>query len=136
VREILLAVSAFALMLPLVRAQNGSDVSAKFAEAESHAPKGFPTLFIVRSSSRSPGQLFGSNGDCAMDLVTLGKVYDVYAQDTFRECVALSPHTVVWGHDHRIIGSEVIDLLDTGGPKPKSRRYLVRNVILVDPATQ
>lgn len=112
------------------------DLTAKFKEAESHAPKGYPTLFIVRSASMSPGAL-GESGGCAMTLETLGQVYQVATSPSWPgKCTAYQPGTAIWGRVHTILGT-VVDLLDDiKEGKAKYSRYLVTDVTLVNPETQ
>ena len=110
---------------------------ANFKEAEAQAPKGFPTLFRVNSAAVDPGQLFGTDRGCTMRLETAGQLYEVTGLGGFTaDCTVFQPGSMVWGHVHRILGT-VVDVLDTRGlKKPKSRRYKVEAIALVDPATQ
>jgi hypothetical protein len=108
---------------------------AKFKEVESHAPKGYPTLFAVASSSMQPGSL-GQSQTCVMELETLGSVYFVTAEAGFvTPCKAFQPGTMVFGRVHNLLG-QVVDVIDPAEQKPKSHRYLVKNVTLVDPSRQ
>lgn len=108
----------------------------KFNALQATAPKGFPTLFVVATATVSPSTFLGSDGGCVMNLETLGKVYFVATSPgMFSDCKAFQPGTVLWGHVHKILGT-VVDVLDTTETKQKSRRYIVKNVSLVDPASQ
>jgi hypothetical protein len=113
------------------------DFATKFKEAESHAPKGYPTLFVVTTASVEPSTLFGNDGGCAMNLETLGQIYFVGVEPGFfsDQCKAFQPGTVLWGHLHRNVAA-VVDVIDPSETKPKSRRYIVKNVTLVNPETQ
>jgi hypothetical protein len=113
------------------------DFATKFKEAESRAPKGYPTLFIVTSASISPATL-GSAQECGMSLETLGRRYLVVGQAGWTTpCKAFQPGTPLFGHIHQMV-DQVVDLVDPkdANPKPKSHRYFVRDITLVDPATQ
>jgi hypothetical protein len=108
---------------------------AKFKEAESHAPKGYPTLFVVTSSSITPASLGDTQG-CVMNIETLGRSYFVVGQaGWFAPCKAIQPGSPVWGHVHQMV-DQVVDIIDPADPKPKSHRYFVRDITLLDPASQ
>jgi hypothetical protein len=122
------------LLCSLQAAAQSVDV-AKFRETESHAPKGYPTLFMVKWAVMQPGSLAQSQ-TCSMQLETLGSVYLVGAENGFTSpCKVYSPGTALWGHVHNLLG-QVVDVIDPADPKSKSHRYLVTNVTLVDVATQ
>jgi hypothetical protein len=71
-----------------------------------------------------------------MDLETAGQILSVSSPPgMFGPCKAFQPGAIVWGHIHRVLGA-VVDVLDTTGTKAKSRRYVIENVTLVDPAVQ
>lgn len=116
----------------------GQDFAARFKEAESHAPKGYPTLFIVTSASITPATLGGTQ-ECGMSLETLGRRYFVVGEASWlAACKSFQPGKALFGHVHQMV-DQVVDLVDPeemAGKKPKSRRYFVRDISLVDPATQ
>lgn len=113
--------------------------AAKFKEVETHAPKGYPTLFMVKWSAMAPASL-GQSQECSMELETLGNIYRVDVPNGIvTPCKALTPGTPLWGRVHNNFVGQVIDAIessDASVAKPKSRRYFVRSVQLVDPATQ
>jgi hypothetical protein len=115
---------------------NQSILQDRFKVLESQAPKGYPTLFVVSTASMSPGTFLGNDGGCVMNLETFGQIYFVTTGPGFLGgCKAFQPGTVVWGRVHRMLGT-VVDVLDTSEGKPKSRRYTVKDVTLVNPANQ
>ncbi|HXP07576.1 MAG TPA: hypothetical protein VN828_03730 [Acidobacteriaceae bacterium] len=115
---------------------NQAATAQKFKQLEASAPKGYPTPFVVASAVSQPGQLLGREQSCAMNIETLGQVYYVTAMQGFTAaCKVYAPGTVMYGHVHQLLG-QVVDLLDTTGAKPKSHRYTVENVALVDPSQQ
>lgn len=108
----------------------------KLKEAELSAPKGYPTPFVVANAISQPGQVLGREQSCAMSIETLGQVYYVTAVQGFTAaCKVYAPGTLIYGRVHQLLG-QVVDLLDTTGPKPKSHRYTVENVQLVDASKQ
>lgn len=131
----------FAMLLLLVPlsgfAQAGTEPTVKqmFDAMESKAPKGYPTLFVVTTSSVSPSTFMGSDGGCVMNIETFGKVYFVTGASGWHGCKSFQPGTVLWGRVHRVLGT-VVDILDAGEGKPKSLRYTVQDISLVDPETQ
>jgi hypothetical protein len=118
------------------QAETQLTLQQKFEAMQSQAPNGFPTLFVVSTSSVSPSTFLGADGGCSMNLETFGKVYFVETPSgMFKDCKAFQPGTILWGHVHRILGT-VVDVLDSTEGKPKSRRYIVQNISLVNPETQ
>lgn len=114
----------------------GQDLAAKFKEAEVHAPKGYPTLFVVDQAVKRPAVMFGREEECGMTLETLGtRIYVSGAPGMLSGCKMFTPGTLVYGKVHRLLG-QVVDILDTTGDKPKSHRYIVQNIELLDPAKQ
>lgn len=126
----------YALILLLVSiTASAQDFTARFRENESHAPKGYPTFFWVTSSSITPASLGDTQG-CTMYLETLGRRYFVVGQAGWTApCKAFQPGTPLFGHVHQMV-DQVVDLIDPTEAKPKSHRYFVRDITLVDPATQ
>lgn len=133
-----IALLALVFSLPLFAQTEiaSQDKIAKFKEAESRAPKGYPTLFVVSTASSQSGRLMGDQA-CQMNLTTLGKVYFVTAQQGFvSACKVFTPGTVMFGKVHNALLGQIIDLLDATEAKPKKRTYLVQDTSLVDPANQ
>jgi hypothetical protein len=80
--------------------------------------------------------MFGREEECGMSIETIGTRYYVTGGPALMSgCKLFQPGTLIYGKVHRILG-EVVDLLDTTGDKPKSRRYTVHSVELIDPAKQ
>jgi hypothetical protein len=109
---------------------------AAFHAAEARAPKGYPVLFMVDNASGSPSTAF-SNGQCSMDIETIGEIYFVGISSGWGGCKLFTPRSFVFGRVGRgPLGDTYIDLLDQDGGKPHNRRYFVTGTQLVDPATQ
>jgi len=130
-----LALFVLLISLPAI----GQDFTAKFNEAQNRAPKGYPTLFIVTSASISPATLGGTQ-DCVMNIETLGRSYFVVGTASlFAPCKPYSPGTALFGHVHQMV-DQVVDLVDPAeqqsGKRLKPHRYFVRDITLLNPATQ
>lgn len=122
------------ILLLFSLAASAQDITTQFKEAESHAPKGYPTLFLVTTSTITPATLGGAQ-ECGMTIDTLGKRLLIVGEAGWTACKAYQPGTHLWGHVHQMV-DQVVDLLDPTEPRPKGHRYFVRDVTLIDPATQ
>lgn len=133
------ALLAICLVFAPAFAQTGSTYEqrlAAFHEAEAQAPKGYPVLFMVDNASGTPSNAF-SNGQCSMNLETIGQVYFVGISSGWGGCKLFTPRSFVFGRvGRRPLGDTYVDLLDQDGGKAHSRRYFVTGTQLVDPATQ
>jgi hypothetical protein len=134
--------TVFALLLcvaTIARAQEDpthAAAMAKFREMQAKAPKGYPTLFHVDTASVDPGTMFVAPASCVMLLETEGQIYRVSGgPGMMTGCTIFQPGDFVYGHVHRVLGM-VVDILDMRQAKPKSRRYTVNDVTLVDPKKQ
>jgi hypothetical protein len=109
---------------------------AAFRAAESQAPKGYPILFMIDNASGTPSNAF-SNGQCSMDVETIGEIYSVGISGGWGGCKLFTPRSFVFGRVGRgPLGDMYVDLLDQDGGKTHNRRYFVTGTQLVDPSTQ
>lgn len=129
---LLLAVPVFAQNEPSLQ-----EKVTRFKEAESRAPRGYPTLFVVSSASSQSGGLIGGDQACEMYIATLGRTYFVTAtQGLVSACKIFPPGTTIFGRVREALLGKMVDLFDATESKPKKRTYLVKDMNLVDPANQ
>jgi hypothetical protein len=87
----------------------------------------YPETFTVIFAARQPSQVLSDPGSCSLHLASGDKVYSVWDNDGMvHPCVIFPLGTELRGREIR----DLIEVLDETVPKPKPRRYFVRDVVM------
>lgn len=94
------------------------------------APPDYSETFTVIFAAQQPPQSLSDTGSCSLHLAAGDQVYSVWDIDGMvHPCVIFPLGTELRGREIKSL-SPMVEVLDETGPKPKARRYFVRDVVM------